>query len=904
MTIPLYSPLFESRATHRGMTTISPSTASTPLESLLLCQYVATHGIANTQFERLSDELRKSSIVKDSSNYDDSRLGADALQTLFLQLLKAEAEAQLQHALDSDKSANGLDGGNTKQQAKSPQLAKIEDAHQHAQLIPQLVDKLFVSYKDHALQEIRDEELRYRELVASSRRDDQQAQTVLQKEVNAQENLDVQAMNRPAEQSKIAAPVQRPTSVATRDDTNRPTARSSIGDLKIESILNPDTGDARPTNAPRSPIRPMPLAVAPTPPNARSQPVLAPATTPRAVSQSGPHHPPYDPVRPNLGGSPTFFNGQSGFNPPILPQVPGMAAPQTHWSPAGSPVIGRPSPLSGPPRQLPSPVDLRRTSLPPSAQSPQHTGPPHMHAIQPYSPRQQQLPSTPVYQPPPPQRGGVMLPPFQVQPQVPNPAVQQQMQRPVSSATNVRAPLPAHQYAMSEPRVRQNRTVEDLKASSSGVAKTPPARSVYTQHKPQFFFSPGSNTGYKPSAALRPLQHPIRRPSNSPERDDPPMTNKAAALSTNKGTMSKKETSLKKADHITTKAASTTKKGKATARAISKTPSVPATSTAGARTRSQSVTSQQHDELSFTSVTSNKNIKNEPATPAVDIDENSEISETPTRPKGGRGRGRGSISAASVAAAASKKRKRGQESVADGAATPSARTESPAIEMPQAYGPDTIIAYRNFHKMTAPIMNNITSHKHASLFANPVKERDAEGYTDIIRRPQDLKSIRAAIMAGSRAVAAATAGIAESPAGTPGAGTPNAGASTPGAGNASGTGMVPLPWSTDLVPPKGIVNGAQLEQELCRMFANAVMFNPGNEGVVRDTREMFESVEVAVAAWRATEKERVVGISGGGTDKGRRRDEDEGSVDELGDVSAVETGGGASANKRRRTLGS
>jgi hypothetical protein len=492
-----------------------------------------------------------------------------------------------------------------------------------------------------------------------------------------------------------------------------------------------------------------------------------------------------------------------------------------------------------------------------------------------------------------------MLPPFQVQPQVPNPAPH----RPLSSSANARAPLPAHQHAMSEPRVRQNRIVEDLKVSSFSVARTPPARPVSAQNQPQFFYSPGSNTGWKPAVALRPLLHPIRRPSLSPERDEPPSLQRAQALQPNKAMKMNKKSPTKKAEPSTAQASTTTKKGKATPRALSKTPSLVATSTAGARTRSQSVTSQHHDETSFTSVTSNKNIKNEPATPAVDLDEHSELSETPTRPKGGRGRGRGSISAASVAAAASKKRKREQESVVDNAATPPARLDSPAIELPQAYGPDTIIAYRNFHKMTAPIMNNITSHKHASLFANPVKERDAEGYADIIRRPQDLKSIRAAIMAGSRAVAAATAGSAESPAGTPGVGTPNAGASTPGASSASGTGMVPLPWSVDLVPPKGIVNGAQLEQELCRMFANAVMFNPGNEGVVRDTREMFESVEVAVAAWRATERDRVVGVSGGGgAERGRRKDEDEGSVDELGDVSAVETSS-ASGNKKRRALG-
>lgn len=198
--------------------------------------------------------------------------------------------------------------------------------------------------------------------------------------------------------------------------------------------------------------------------------------------------------------------------------------------------------------------------------------------------------------------------------------------------------------------------------------------------------------------------------------------------------------------------------------------------------------------------------------------------------------------------------------------------------------PSTIIAFRNFQKMTQPIMNNITSHKHASLFANPVKDRDAEGYSDIIRRPQDLKSIRAAIVAGSRAVIAATAGDGV---GTPG--TPRGGANTPsGTGAASATATVTLPWSQDLVPPRAIVNGAQLEQEVMRMFANAVMFNAGNDGVVRDTREMFDSVEASMTAWRAAERNAGehrgasgLGLGGIGGAMGTKAEDD---ADELGDV--------------------
>lgn len=177
-------------------------------------------------------------------------------------------------------------------------------------------------------------------------------------------------------------------------------------------------------------------------------------------------------------------------------------------------------------------------------------------------------------------------------------------------------------------------------------------------------------------------------------------------------------------------------------------------------------------------------------------------------------------------------------------------------------------------------MNDITAHKLASLFAKPLTEREAPGYKNLIYRPQDLKSIKSAISAGSRAVAAASETT-----GTPAneAGSPTEGVSTP----SKSTG--PSLWvsmNADVVPPKGIVNSAQLEKELMRMFANAVMFNPdpkrgfgpsfrngqpnddaeddeqqglelgGDEegGIVADTREMFEAVEKSVTNWRAAER--------------------------------------------------
>ena len=171
-------------------------------------------------------------------------------------------------------------------------------------------------------------------------------------------------------------------------------------------------------------------------------------------------------------------------------------------------------------------------------------------------------------------------------------------------------------------------------------------------------------------------------------------------------------------------------------------------------------------------------------------------------------------------------------------------------------------------------MNDITTHKLASMFAKPLTEREAPGYKNIIYRPQDLKSIKSAISAGSRAL------VALDDTGSPAVG-----------GSTKGPVSVWVEKAADVVPPKGIVNSAQLEKEVCRIFANAVMYNPDpkrgfgpafrtrarlaaivdvdddghddNEamdeeeyggGVVRDAREMFETVEKSVGAWRGAER--------------------------------------------------
>lgn len=195
-------------------------------------------------------------------------------------------------------------------------------------------------------------------------------------------------------------------------------------------------------------------------------------------------------------------------------------------------------------------------------------------------------------------------------------------------------------------------------------------------------------------------------------------------------------------------------------------------------------------------------------------------------------------------------------------------------------------------------MNDISAHKLASLFAKPLTDRDAPGYKNLIYRPQDLKSLKSAIGAGGRALAAAVDGSSATDAGSP---LPQQGGMT--SSNNARSSTVWIPATVDVVPPKGIVNSAQLEKELMRMFANAVMFNPDPKrgfgpafrersgrdhhylqlgesgladhndksreeeehpaiaaddeeegGVVKDAREMFAAVERSVTNWRAAER--------------------------------------------------
>ena len=111
---------------------------------------------------------------------------------------------------------------------------------------------------------------------------------------------------------------------------------------------------------------------------------------------------------------------------------------------------------------------------------------------------------------------------------------------------------------------------------------------------------------------------------------------------------------------------------------------------------------------------------------------------------------------------------------------------------------------KTFGRVASQLLARIMDHKHGYIFEKPLSERDAPGYKKLILRPQDLKSIKTAVIRGSKAAIAAIEELEQE------------------TGEAPNT----VKKTEDLGPPKGIVNMDQLEMELMRMFANAVMFNP------------------------------------------------------------------------------
>ncbi len=63
-------------------------------------------------------------------------------------------------------------------------------------------------------------------------------------------------------------------------------------------------------------------------------------------------------------------------------------------------------------------------------------------------------------------------------------------------------------------------------------------------------------------------------------------------------------------------------------------------------------------------------------------------------------------------------------------------------------GPDSPALLKKFQSNIIAVLNNISAHRFASIFATPVSSRDAPNYGTMIRKPMDIKTIKARIKNG------------------------------------------------------------------------------------------------------------------------------------------------------------
>ena len=873
------------------MNGVTPS-QYTSLETLLFFQALRAQSLTSIDFKAISTGLQSIPLVSNDATFDVHRLSPDALQKLYLNLVKEEAKRDLELADQDtrDGQDGGISPGSRKRKAPSPTIPTVEEAAKHSHLLPGLLFRLYSGFREQAVADIRREEQRYDSLsreideIEKGEQDEKlHQQQTKQHATHANQPLPGQSAPetdsnhaRGDDRRPSAAPEMSRTGQQTQDA--RPTsARASIDALVNHGPENDVTYTSPHPRKPSATVTSLPPLSEMAPEHLANQhsPNLnrLPSQLPLPLQQGAyhgspplPHQSPYGShYHANVASGPSpspklqsAISTQSPSSPRrMLPLPPGMkqSPVMQHGMPSyrGPPPM-QPAQYPSPNQRLPSmpaPPNDRQSARPPPPSthvpgppSYQHQPyPPYQSPQQQYAAQQQQTP----YPVRPSQQGGFQLPPFQVAAQDPSKAHHQQIAQ-QGTPQHSRSPVPptprtagtGYGHYSPYPQPVQNRVqpspqpnnfansvLASLKRSRRGTWKsTEPPPIVRPSSPSQPVAEPLSPVKRRATLAVKPTdqekvsdERRERRATEGPQHTAQQVGH-AIEPPPRPATVTKKQSRKVRGNSVASSAVA---------------------SSVRERTRSQSVASQVGEASSTAEKPAGRKVKKEPLTPAdttlQDEEPTAEATPAQTRPTRQR--------KSTVQSQASSSAKRG-------------RQESPTVEdgddakdgeSVSSYVPpsnNVIYATRNFQRMSAVILNEIAAHRHGGQFQRPVREKDAPGYDEIIKRPQDLKSIKAAITAGSRAIAAAALkeSTAESPAGTP----------------AKDTGTLALEKTADLMPPKAIVNSSQLEKEVMRMFANAVMFNPGegntqDGGIVQDAREMAEDIEAKVRDWRGVERQ-------------------------------------------------
>ncbi|KAL1890233.1 hypothetical protein Sste5346_008387 [Sporothrix stenoceras] len=880
-------------------TTTSSSSSFTPLESLLLFQSILKHGVEPDAFGRIADVLRQNPFIKSDDRYNADRLTGEALQQLFVNLLR-----------EFDSSASESAGGAAGSGEAADKNADTKDKNAagstaDAQL-PTLVERLYVRYRDNIVHAIREDERCIEKVQAEIKLLEQQAaggggrgahakaaaaaaaQNKLQQQQQQQQQHVAQQQQLQAGQAGSAAS-SRSNSASAPPPSARHTPeqhqqqhpsqqRASSNVPLLPATARPPNQQNQQQQQQQQPNQPTPADAAssstPSRLNTASPALqqqtrpqlapLAPAITPASPSQSQPpsRTPSAVAIQPSQPSQPT-----QPTQPLQHTRPPSVAASTTSSQPASRPI----SPAQPPPHI--APAQQQQAVVPPNANAAQiQTLPPKTAAPPLHTPGTQTptIPNSPsmtqsaqsaaaaASSVPPSQVGTPrpLVPATQQQqkhlPIAPTPTPQQFQRVPGGPPSTPgpgpglvpRPPLPEHVRIAGGP---PSRTPTPIQSPRPNFPHTP-VQGIAAQAA--MFLPRGSGTRWKPSDPTPSTPGPDVGDMASPAYEPLSPVQPSAAAAASDGDDGVNDDDDDAATSPVSPSASAQRQSRNLRRPQQHlTTATAPTATTRTRGRPSRHSRSQDDD--------GHPIKAEASTPNVGDINDIEMGDD---------------------SRAALKRKRGNGDDDDESVNlflnTTTKPDPSVLARRRLVGPPTppthVLWMRGFPKISASALDQISSHRHANMFAHKIRDRDAPGYGSIVRHPVDLKSIRMAITQGNKAANAAVSTLSEEE-------------------RDSGNSSVWLPINADLVPPRGIINSSQLECELVHMFANAVMYNPDShrgpglsflvgeadddddddpanadntrykvdeDGVVNDTRDMYVEVEKLLSEMRSAERQR------------------------------------------------
>lgn len=784
---------------------MSNPTTYTPLESLFLFQSLLNFGIDAAAFTRISETLKNNALIKGGETYDPSRLSPNALQQLFLLLLRDELQSDAERAEAAQAGASP----SKKRKITFPSISTLTEALNHVGKVPALVERLYGRYREHIVRQIREDERKF---------------ATVQKEIQLLEKSEKERLARSASQS--GAPV-----LAPRDSKHTPMGSNSpspspgptagaVPGIKRGAVVPtpklPGSGAPSPAvaghpqlQAATPPIRPSP---SPKPGNGLQSPAGPPPQ---------PQQQPLQPTRPGQaippgkpgtvpGGLKPYQGAQAGIPQIGTPQNPAVQA-QLQQAQAAA---------HGQQRPIPNPPSLSQTQqLPPQgvpSQHPQHrpiaANPSHItgRPIQPHPQNLRPLASASPHPTPASQNVPPKLAPAQ-----PVPGQQQPLSRTHSPAQPDRSPYGPPKPAIPEHMIRQAVSTPQGKRSA---AQSQPQTPVQASSTPLTRgFGTKWATHSTPSTP-RPIMEEPESPAFEPV--SPPQRASSIARASSRS-LSVKDTPKKLEPAGRNRSSRASQRG----RAVSSTPSV-----AGTR-RSQSVISQPDEP----STEYHPKVKEETSTPRLPEETGDTTADESVH-------GKNMATPGSVSSRVYKRK----------------RQDTPH----EPHAPPTHVLWtRGFTKVSSSALDQISSHRDANMFATGIRERDAPGYHQIVLQPQDITKIRAAIKHGNKTASTAASNLPGGDPGGPSVWLPVSEDLTPPQSIINSAQLerelvhmfcnaIMYNPDPDRGPGQAFMNRLRDEEE------EVVGYRVDEDGVVRNTRGMFVEVEKLLSDLRSAEKDR------------------------------------------------